>query len=181
MKLFILSDIHGCYDSCQKALDHFVKSQADYLVLLGDLLYHGPRNPLPESYAPDNVYPLLNTYADQIIAVRGNCDSEVDQMVLDFNISDDFTFLSLKERLVYLSHGHIYDPDKLPPGFAAGDVFLFGHIHTPIAEKVDDHYIGNPGSCTFPKEPYPQSFGIIDDEGFTIYSLDEEIIKQLKW
>ena len=181
MKLFILSDIHGDYDSCLKALESFAEFQADYLILLGDILYHGPRNPLPASYAPDKVYPLLNKYADKIIAVRGNCDSEVDQMVLDFNISDDYTFLSLRDRLVYLSHGHIYDPDNLPTGIQTDDVFLFGHIHTPIAEKRDKYYIGNPGSCTFPKEDYPPSFGLLDDESFTIYSLSGGIVKQVKW
>jgi len=179
MKLFILSDIHGSYDSCRKALDLFKDFKADRLVLLGDVLYHGPRNPLPESYAPDKVYGLLNKYARKITAVRGNCDAEVDQMFLDFNISDDYAFIAMKDRKVYMSHGHIYDNKKLPPDFSDGDLFLFGHIHKPIADKVKKHYVGNPGSCTFPKKPYPQSYGIVDDEGFTVYDFEGNAIKSL--
>lgn len=179
MKLFILSDIHGSEEQCQKVLKIFSKSKADYLVILGDILYHGPRNPLPASYNPQAVYELLNPYSDQIIAVRGNCDSEVDQMVLEFSISDDYTFLALKGRLVYLSHGHIYNPETLPPGFDSGDVFLFGHIHLPLAERVNDYYLGNPGSITFPKENFPSSYGILSDESFVIYDLDEKPIKEL--
>ena len=171
MKLFILSDIHGSLPSAQMAIDQFRKSKADFLVILGDVLYHGPRNPLPQGYDPAEVAKLLNTCADEVIAVRGNCDSEVDQMVLDFNISDDYTMLSLKDRLVYLSHGHIYNPDNLPPAIRPQDVFLFGHIHLPIIEKTAGYYIGNPGSCTFPKEENPPSYALLDNDSFVIYDL----------
>jgi len=162
-----------------KAIKQFEKSKADYLVLMGDLLYHGPRNPLPEGYQPQEVYELLNKYADSIIAVRGNCDAEVDQMVLEFNISDDYNFLTIGNHLVYLSHGHIYDPDNLPPGLVSSDVFVFGHIHLPIIEKKNDLYILNPGSCTLPKENYPPSYAIIDEVGITIYDLDSQVIKSM--
>ena len=176
MKILVVSDIHGDYLCCQKALAAFDFLSADYLVLLGDLLYHGPRNPLPEGYDPAKVYQLLNKYKDKIIAVRGNCDSEVDQMVLDFNISDDFTFLSLKNRLVYLTHGHVYGPDKLPPGLTKNDVLLFGHIHEPIAERAADYFLGNPGSCSLPKPGYPMSYGLLTDTDFSVYDLDGKLI-----
>ena len=181
MKLFLLSDIHGSYSDCTSALDKFEKSSADYLVILGDILYHGPRNPLPKDYAPDLVFENLNKYTDKIIAVRGNCDAEVDQMVLHFNISNDYDFLALKDRLVYLSHGHIYSPENLPPGFNSDDVFAFGHIHLPIAEKVNDYYLANPGSCSMPKDGYPKSYGIIDDHGIYIFDFTDKLIKSIEF
>ena len=181
MRLFVLSDIHGSLPSCEMALTKFVESDCDYLILLGDLLYHGPRNPLPEGYQPARVAELLNSYSAKILAVRGNCDAEVDQMVLDFDISTDFKVISLKNRKLYFSHGHIYNPDKLPDGIEKGDIFAFGHIHTPITELIGDYFIFNPGSCTLPKETFPQSYGIIDEDGMTIFHLDGSILRSLRF
>ncbi len=179
MKLFLISDIHGAYQQANIVLNKFAGSKADYLVILGDILYHGPRNPLPPDYNPQALFPMLNTYSDKIIAVRGNCDSEVDQMVLDFNLSEDYNILALKDRLLYISHGHIYDPEKLPPGFGAGDIFAFGHIHIPLAEKQNDHYLINPGSIGLPKEDYPGTYALIDDSAVYIYDFHDHLVKSL--
>ena len=181
MKLFLLADIHGASQNCLRALQKFTASEADYLVLLGDLLYHGPRNPLPDSYDPQIVYNALNNYSDRIIAIRGNCDAEVDQMVLNFNISEDFTFLTLKKRLVYLTHGHIYHPDNLPPGFSSGDVLAFGHIHLPQADRQADYFIANPGSCGLPKAGNPPSYGIIEESGIYIYDFNDNPLASQKF
>lgn len=175
--MFILSDIHGSSYYAHHAIKLFKQSKAEYLILLGDILYHGPRNPLPKDYNPELVFQLLNLHKDQIIAIRGNCDSEVDQMVLEFPIMEDYTFLPLKDRLLYLSHGHIYNPDNLPPGISQNDLFLFGHIHLPIAEKQQDIYIGNPGSCSLPKANNPPSYGILTDDKFTIYDFQQNVIQ----
>ncbi len=181
MKMLIISDIHGNLDATLKVLKIFNKQKIDYIILLGDVLYHGPRNPLPDSYNPKEVYEALNQYKDKIIAVRGNCDSEVDQMVLDFPIMEDYNFLPLKKRIIYFSHGHIYHPDQLPKGIDISDIFISGHTHIPMAKKINDIYILNPGSLGLPKDNNPQSYGIIDDISFTIYNLQEEKLISLRF
>jgi len=172
MKLFVISDLHGSYPNVLKALEHFESSKADVLVILGDLLYHGPRNPLPEGYDPLKLFELLNHYADKIIAVRGNCDSEVDQMVLEFSITEDYRIIQMENRKVFISHGHVYGPDNLPKGITPNDIFLSGHIHLPIAKHNGICHIGNPGSLSLPKEGHPPTFGIVDEQTWTIYDLD---------
>jgi len=172
MKLFVISDLHGSYPNVLKALKYFESSKADVLVLLGDLLYHGPRNPLPEGYDPLMLFELLNQYADKIVAVRGNCDSEVDQMVLEFPITDDYRIIQMENRKVFISHGHIYGPDNLPNGVTPQDIFLSGHIHLPIGKYNGICHIGNPGSLSLPKEGHPPTFGIVDEQSWTIYDLN---------
>jgi uncharacterized protein len=172
MKLFVISDLHGAYPNVKQALEFFLQSGADKLILLGDLLYHGPRNPLPDGYQPQQVFELLNLYTEKIIAVRGNCDSEVDQMVLNFPITSDYQIIAMQNRNVYISHGHIYGPENLPVGIQPGDLFLSGHIHLPIAKPSGMYYVGNPGSLSLPKEQHPPTFGIVDEERWTIYDMN---------
>ena len=151
MKWMIASDIHGSAYWCRRMLDAFRREGADRLVLLGDILYHGPRNDLPQEYAPKEVAAMLNAYKDKILAVRGNCDAEVDQMVLDFPIMADYAMIDTGERLIFATHGHVYNSGALPP-LARGGILLHGHTHVPACEQRDDHLYLNPGSVSIPKE-----------------------------
>jgi len=180
MKFFIISDIHGSIKYAKEAMALFEKEKCDQILLLGDVLYHGPRNPLPEAYAPKEVAEFLNTYKDKIIAVRGNCDSEVDQMVLDFPIMGDYQLLYLNDRKVFLTHGHIYNKTKMPK-LSKGDVFIHGHYHLPMTDLEEGVYYLNPGSVTFPRENNPHSYGIIEDNNFYIKNLQGEVIKHIKF
>lgn len=180
MKLMIASDVHGSLYYCDKMLKAYSDEHAERLILLGDLLYHGPRNDLPKDYNPKQVIRRLNEVKNELIAVRGNCDAEVDQMVLEFPIMADMTVICLEDRIAYASHGHIYSTDKLLP-LKAGDIFLQGHTHIPMAKEQDQIILLNPGSVSIPKENYPNSYGIMDSEGFIVKSFDGEVIKQIKY
>ena len=136
------------------------------------MLYHGPRNPLPDSYNPAEVALKLNQFADRIIAVRGNCDSEVDQMLLDFPIEASWQQVITDNRRLFLTHGHLFNPEKLPP-LRAGDVFVYGHTHIPKAEKQGDIFLFNPGSASLPKGGYPTSFGMLTDGVLKVLSLQQ--------
>ena len=151
MKLIIASDIHGSAYWCRKLMDLAEEVQPDKLILLGDLLYHGPRNDLPRDYAPKQVIPMLSAWKDQIIAVRGNCEAEVDQMVLPFPCMADFSQLYVDGLNLYLTHGHHHNPDNLPP-LTEGSVFLSGHTHVKIDEVRNGIRCLNPGSVSIPKD-----------------------------
>lgn len=158
MKWMIASDIHGSAACCEKLLAAFGREQADRLLLLGDLLYHGPRNDLPREYAPKEVIPLLNGKKEKLLCVRGNCDAEVDQMVLEFPVLADYAVLPVGRRLIYATHGHIYHVKNLPP-LAPGDVLLHGHTHVPAwTEFGQGNLYLNPGSVSIPKENSPHSY-----------------------
>ena len=171
MKLLIASDIHGSAYYCEKLLEAFEREQADRLVLLGDVLYHGPRNDLPKEYAPKKVIEMLNAMKQKILCVRGNCDTEVDQMVLQFPVLADYAILPLGERLVYLTHGHVYNSGKLPP-LCPGDILLHGHTHIPACQESESHIYLNPGSVSIPKEGSAHSYMILEDSRFTWKDLD---------
>ncbi len=173
-KLLIASDIHGAAPALEALLDAFVREGADRLVLLGDILYHGPRNDLPAGYDPKRCIALLSPFKDRILAVRGNCDTEVDQMVLPFPILADYAVIAAGDRLIYLSHGHKYGEDN-PPPLATGDILLGGHTHVAkIAEKEGYTYL-NPGSVSIPKEDTPQGYILFDGECFLFKTLDGAI------
>ena len=158
MKLMIASDLHGSYFYASQMQQAFEREQADRLLLLGDLLYHGPRNDLPEGYAPKQVMPLLNGMKDRLLCVRGNCDAEVDQMVLEFPVLADYAVLPVGRRLIYATHGHIYHVKNLP-SLAPGDVLLHGHTHVPAwTEFGQGNLYLNPGSVSIPKENSPHSY-----------------------
>lgn len=167
MKLFIASDIHGSAAWCKKMLEAFEKEGSDKLALLGDILYHGPRNPLPDGYAPQEVFAMLNPVADRIIAVRGNCDSEVDQMVLDFNVSSDYAVLYDGATKITLSHGH-----RPVPPLGKGDVYITGHTHVPLnaVEKEGYRHL-NPGSVSLPKEGSAHGYIVYENGNFAFKTL----------
>lgn len=158
MKWMIASDLHGSAYYCRKMLEAFEREGADRLFLLGDLLYHGPRNDLPREYAPKEVIPLLNGKKEKLLCVRGNCDAEVDQMVLEFPVLADYAVLPVGQRFIYATHGHIYHVKNLPP-LAPGDVLLHGHTHVPAwTEFGQGNLYLNPGSVSIPKENSPHSY-----------------------
>lgn len=151
MKLLIASDIHGSAYWCGRLMELMEEFDPDHLILLGDLLYHGPRNDLPRDYAPKQVIPMLSKFADRIIAVRGNCEAEVDQMVLPFPCMADFSQLQVDGNLLYLTHGHHHSPDNLPP-LKEGSLFLSGHTHVKLDEVRNGIRCLNPGSVSIPKD-----------------------------
>ena len=178
MKLLIASDIHGDFDSAKRVIDAFVKEGADRLVLLGDILYHGPRNDLPPTYAPKSVIQLLNEYKSSIIAVRGNCDAEVDQMVLDFPILADYVYITTDGLKIFATHGHHHNKDSASL-LQSGDILLHGHTHIPAFEKFgDNNFYINPGSVSIPKENNPKSYIVYENRIFTLKTVDSEIIWQ---
>ena len=163
MKWMIASDLHGSAYYCRKMLEAFEREGADRLFLLGDLLYHGPRNDLPREYAPKEVIPLLNGKKEKLLCVRGNCDAEVDQMVLEFPVLADYAVLPVERRLIYATHGHIYHVKNLPP-LAPGDVLLHGHTHVPAwTEFGQGNLYLNPGSVSIPKENSPHSYMTLEE------------------
>ncbi len=158
MKLMIASDIHGSAYYCGKLLEAFEKEKAERLLLLGDILYHGPRNDLPKDYAPKKVIAMLNGMKNRIFCVRGNCDTEVDQMVLDFPILADYSIVFVENRLIYATHGHNLSMEHLPPIYC-GDILLHGHTHIPAWEKFgDNNMYFNPGSVSIPKAGSPNGY-----------------------
>lgn len=165
MKWFIASDIHGSEYYCKEMLNAFDQEQADRLLLLGDILYHGPRNDLPRDYAPKKVISLLNERKQSILCVRGNCDTEVDQMVLEFPILADYAVLDLGNRLLYATHGHIYG-EQNPPLLQKGDILLCGHTHVPKCVEHEEFVYMNPGSVSIPKENSHHGYMILENGVF---------------
>ena len=176
MKLLICSDIHGDLDSMQKVLDAYKKEGAEKILILGDLLYHGPRNDLPSTYAPKKVIELLNDNRDIIMSVRGNCDTEVDQMVLNFPILADYIYLSLDGLGIFATHGHNHNTSAMPP-MREGEILLHGHTHVLKIEELDGGrcYI-NPGSAALPKENNPRTYAIYENRCFTIKDFEGGIV-----
>ena len=174
MKLMIASDIHGAAGYCRQLLDAFDREGADRLLLLGDILYHGPRNDLPDEYAPKQVLAMLNARRERLFCVRGNCDTEVDQMVLDFPILADYAVFPLEGRLVYATHGHVFHTAHLPP-LCPGDILLHGHTHVPAWESfgTDNLYL-NPGSVSIPKNGSARSYMTLEGGVFTWKTLAGE-------
>ena len=179
MKYLFASDIHGSAYYCRKLLDAFREEQAERLVLLGDLLYHGPRNDLPREYAPKEVIALLNEHKNKIYAVRGNCDAEVDQMVLEFPVMADYCILSVDGRTFYATHGHIYNQDNLPP-LREGDILIHGHTHVLKAQQMDGYILLNPGSVSIPKEGNPATYAVLENSIFTIKDFDGNTVREMR-
>ena len=170
MKIFIASDIHGSAFWCRKMLEAYEAEGADRLLLLGDILYHGPRNNLPEEYNPKEVIAMLNPLKDKILCVRGNCDTEVDQMVLDFPILADYAFIQDGEVRIFATHGHRFNEDDLPP-ISKGDILLHGHTHVQIKREHEDYTYINPGSVSIPKENTGHGYAVLEDGEVTLKCL----------
>lgn len=178
MKYMIASDIHGSAYACRKLLERYRELNAGGLILLGDILYHGPRNPLPRDYAPLEVASMLNACRDQIYAVRGNCDSEVDQMVLEFPLLADYALLAFNGLRLYATHGHIYHQENLPP-LPKGGILLHGHTHVPTGEHCKNATILNPGSPSLPKEGNPPTYAILEETIFRVVDFDGNTVKEI--
>lgn len=165
MKWMIASDIHGSAPCCAMMLKRYEEEGADRLILLGDLLYHGPRNDLPEGYDPKTVISLLNDMADHLFCVRGNCEAEVDQMVLSFPVMAEYALLPAGKRLIYLTHGH-HAGEGNPPLLKKGDILLHGHTHIPACVEHETYVYMNPGSVSIPKEGSSRSYMIFENDRF---------------
>lgn len=174
MKWLIASDIHGSAYYCQKLFERYEAEKADRMILLGDVLYHGPRNDLPRDYAPKEVIKILNGIKNEVFSVCGNCDSAVDQMVLEFPVLAEYSVLETDGRLIFLTHGHIYNEEK-PLPMKKGDILLSGHTHVPKCTKKDGLVFMNPGSVSIPKENSPHSYMTLENGAFLWKDLDGEI------
>jgi hypothetical protein len=174
MKILIASDIHGSAYYCEKLLQAFEREQADRLLLLGDILYHGPRNALPKDYNPMEVAKQLNAVKNKIFCVKGNCDTEVDQMVLEFPIMADYCLLNVGERLIFATHGHSYNVQSLLP-IQPGDILLHGHTHVPAWERFGEGNLYlNPGSISIPKENSANSYMLLNENKVSWKTLEGE-------
>lgn len=176
MKLMVASDIHGAAGYCEDLLKRFEEEGADRLLLLGDILYHGPRNDLPEGYAPKKVIEMLNNVSDKLLCVRGNCDTEVDQMVLKFPIMAEYAIIYVSNKMIYATHGHHINPSDTG-NLKKGDILLSGHTHIPMCEERDGILCLNPGSVSLPKENTEHSYMIINDKEFCWKNIKGEIYK----
>ena len=170
MKWMIASDLHGSAQGCRRLLEALQREDADRLILLGDLLYHGPRNDFPEEYDTRAVTALLNSVKHRLLCVRGNCDSEVDQMVLEFPMLAEYAFLSVDGRSIFATHGHNYGPDN-PPPLRTGDFLLCGHTHLPVCRNCGGYAYLNPGSLSLPKNGTPHSYMTLENGVFTWHDL----------
>lgn len=181
MKFVIASDLHGAAPAVRALMERIDRETPDRVLLLGDLLYHGPRNDLPEGYAPKEVLATLNGIAERIVAVRGNCDAEVDQMVLDFPCLSDFSQVWADGHLLHLSHGHLAgnSPDR-PPALPQGSALLTGHTHIKRLELVDDVMYVNPGSTSIPKDGCA-SYAVYDNGTFALKKLDGKTLLEAGW
>ena len=181
MKLMIASDLHGSALFVKKLMERMEAEQPDKLLLLGDLLYHGPRNALPEEYSCPSVMDQLNAVKDKIVAVRGNCDSEVDQMVLEFPIMADYALLPLDGgRTAFVTHGHLFNIDN-PPPHQPGDVLIHGHTHVHCAIPQGDYTYINPGSAALPKENNPRTYAIYENRTFVIKDFTGKTVIEKKF
>lgn len=172
MKWMIASDIHGSAYYCRKLVEAYKKEKADRLILLGDILYHGPRNPFPENYSPKEVAEMLNAMKSEILCVKGNCDSDVDQMVLEFPIMAEYALLPVGERLMFLTHGDKFNNESLPM-LKKGDILTHGHTHVSVCEEYDTHIYMNPGSVSLPKEDTPRGYMTVCDDVVEWKNIDD--------
>ena len=179
MKYLIASDIHGSAHFTKKLLERFDNEGADRLVLLGDILYHGPRNNLPGGYEPKEVITLLNERKSSILCVRGNCDTEVDQMVLDFPILADYAIIDLGQKMIFATHGHNFNENNVPP-LRNGDILLHGHTHVPKCVEHGTYVYMNPGSVSIPKENSHHGYMTLENGVFEWKDLDGNVINTYK-
>ena len=177
MKLMIASDLHGSAYYCKQLVKAYHREQPDKLLLLGDLLYHGPRNDLPRDYAPKEVIEMLNEIGSQLLCVRGNCEAEVDQMVLNFPVMADYAWLSVNGIDIFATHGHLHN-EQNPPPLTNNAVLLCGHTHVPAFRRHDGFVYINPGSLSIPKERSEHSYMILDGKSFVWKDMDGNSYQQ---
>lgn len=179
MKIMFASDIHGDYDCAAATLEKYREEKAEKLILLGDILYHGPRNDLPEGYAPKKVIALLNEVKDELACVRGNCDTEVDQMVLEFPILADYMLMYERGKCFFITHGHNHNTTT-PPMLKEGDILIHGHTHVLTVTPFGNNTYINPGSVSLPKEGNPKSYMTYEDGLFSIKDFEGNVIKEYR-
>ena len=179
MKMMIASDIHGSARYARELLEAYDRERAERLLLLGDILYHGPRNDLPEEYDPKGVIRMLNERKRDILCVRGNCDSEVDQMVLEFPIMAEYALIWAEGLRIYATHGHIWNADRMPP-LREGDVLLYGHTHVPAWDIRGGIRCLNPGSVSIPKQNSPRGYMVLEGSVFQWKKLDGTVYHTLR-
>lgn len=177
MKILIASDVHGSSFYLQKVIDAFKTEKADLLVLLGDIYNHGPRNPLPTEYAPMSVSELLNGIKDKLIVVKGNCDSQVDTLISEFDFIEDMMVIS-GDKKVFLTHGHVFNKDNLPK--TKIDAIIYGHFHTGFIEEKDGVVCVNAGSISLPKNNTENSYIILQDGVITLKNLQGKELNKRK-
>ncbi len=177
MRFMIASDIHGSSYYAEKMIEAYKREKCDRLVILGDILYHGPRNDLPKEYAPKRVIELLNNISSELLCVRGNCEAEVDQMVLDFPVLAEYAVFYAAGRMIFATHGHIYNETSLPK-LKEGDILLHGHTHVPVCKELcgGKYIYMNPGSVSIPKENSKNGYMILDDKMAQWKAIDGEIL-----
>ena len=180
MKILIASDLHGSAYYCRKLLEVFEREQAGRMLLLGDILYHGPRHDLPRDYAPKEVTAMLTALEAPILGVRGNCDAEIDQTVLGFPLLSDYALLLYGRHTIFATHGHIYSPVQHPK-LRQGDAFLSGHIHIPVCEERGGILYLNPGSVSMPKEQSRPGCMTLEDGLFRWIDMDGQCWKEYRW
>lgn len=179
MKILFASDIHGSEPWAKKLVERYNELSCERMILLGDILYHGPRNDLPQGYNPKGVIALLNSMSDEILCVRGNCEAEVDRMVLNFPCMSDSLVLFEKGKMFFITHGHLFNTEN-PPKLKSGDVLIHGHTHVQTIEKFGENLYINPGSISMPKEGNPSSFMIYEEGKFTILDFNMNVINEVE-
>lgn len=177
MKLMFASDIHGSEYYLRKLACKYNELSCNKMILLGDILYHGPRNDLPEGYNPKGVISILNGMDSEILSVRGNCEAEVDQLVLNFPCMSDSLIMYDKGKMFFITHGHLFNT-KNPPKLKPGDILIHGHTHVQTVEKFGDNVYINPGSISIPKEGNPHTFMVYENGVFTIYDFEMNAVNQ---
>ena len=180
MKFLIASDIHGSAYYCDLLLKAIETEKADRVLILGDILYHGPRNDLPKGHNPKEVARLLNEYKDEILCVKGNCEAEVDQLMLEFPVLAEYAIFFIDNKTLFLTHGHHYNPDN-PPSFAKGSVLINGHTHISAIEENENFLYLNPGSVSLPKGNGINSYIVYENNIFTLKSLNGEVLKEINY
>ena len=178
MKVLIASDLHGSNKWTSKLMNVFNEGDFDLFILLGDLYYHGPRNPLPDDYAPMKVCEKLNNVKNKLIVTKGNCDAEVDEMISEFPFQKQIS-LGVGEKLAFFSHGHNYNIDQLPNGNF--DVMFYGHFHTPFIKQKNDKLFVNVGSVSLPKNDTPNSYCVLTEQNVTIFDFDGNVVEEHKF
>lgn len=179
MKWMIASDVHGSLYYCKKLMEAFEKEGADKLLLLGDLLYHGPRNDLPKEYQPKEVIRLLNEQKEKLVCVRGNCEAAADQMVLQFPVLADNAYICDEGYTIFATHGHVYG-EQNPPLLQPGNILLCGHTHVPKCAEYDNYVYMNPGSVSIPKEGSHHGYMVLDAGKFVWKDFDGTILMEYK-
>lgn len=172
----LVSDIHGCRPALETVLKFYDEQHCNMLCILGDILNYGPRNSIPNGLDPKGIVEILNARASDIVAIRGNCDGEVDQMLLHFPILGDYLLLVDEGKKLFLTHGHVYNKDKMPQGHF--DAIVYGHTHLWEMTPIDGTVVCNTGSITFPKGGNEPTFMTYEHGTFTAYNLEGKKLKE---